>query len=85
MLKKAEYKTSEKQAAAIEKYSKVGMLFHYREKIILISEEKIKDSKLTILRKEEFISHAGAYDFRNITVLSNHERFWRLISEVKHP
>jgi hypothetical protein len=82
MLKKAEYKTNEKQTQAIEKYSKLGILVHYREKIIIISDEKIKDSKLTILSKNEFLSEARGYNLHNLTVLSNHEQFWRLIAKV---
>ena len=82
MLKKAEYKTNEKQNTAIEKYSKIGILVHYGEKIILISDEKIKDTKLTIRSNEEFLLEAGNFDFHNFIILSNHEQFWKLIARV---
>jgi hypothetical protein len=82
MLRKSGYKTNEKQCVAIGKYSKIGILIHYGEKIILISDEKIKDTMLTIMPVDKFLADARNYAFPSLTILSNHEQFWKLIAKV---
>jgi hypothetical protein len=82
MIEKSKYKTNEKQDYAIEKYSKIGIIVHYNGKIILISDEKVKDTRLKLISKEEFLQDARNYDLSKIIILANHEQFWRLIAKV---
>jgi hypothetical protein len=82
MLKKTRYETNERQEDAIDKYSKIGVLAHYNEKIMLISDEKVKDTRLRVISRQEFLSDVKSYDLSKFIVLANHEQFWKMVAKV---
>ncbi len=82
MIKKARHNLTDKQHVLIEKYSGLGILVYYDQKLSLISDEKTKNIAINVLTTEKFLSNIKTYDFSKNIVLSGHELFFRLVSKV---